>query len=137
MVAVRSPASAACAWDSFFFSSRRRHTRCYRDWSSDVCSSDLIPRCQQRTRSAGGRGTAEALGNRDLVLLALAVLAVISNWPRGVDYPWTGRPRIKEATGLSCHEGDARRSVATVQSPVASLVRTEWRGAENAAVAYG
>src|SRR5207245_235006 len=24
------------------FASRRRHTRCYRDWSSDVCSSDLI-----------------------------------------------------------------------------------------------
>src|SRR2546429_1749297 len=28
----------------FFFSSRRRHTRCSRDWSSDVCSSDLIAR---------------------------------------------------------------------------------------------
>src|SRR5256884_4684161 len=28
----------------FFFSSRRRHTRCSRDWSSDVCSSDLWPR---------------------------------------------------------------------------------------------
>src|SRR5256884_1714448 len=27
---------------SFFFSSRRRHTRCSRDWSSDVCSSDLV-----------------------------------------------------------------------------------------------
>src|SRR5205809_4241663 len=27
----------------FFFSSRRRHTRCSRDWSSDVCSSDLRP----------------------------------------------------------------------------------------------
>src|SRR2546429_9954391 len=27
----------------FFFSSRRRHTRCSRDWSSDVCSSDLAP----------------------------------------------------------------------------------------------
>src|SRR5205809_5744990 len=26
----------------FFFSSRRRHTSCSRDWSSDVCSSDLI-----------------------------------------------------------------------------------------------
>src|SRR5256884_4777193 len=25
----------------FFLSSRRRHTRCSRDWSSDVCSSDL------------------------------------------------------------------------------------------------
>src|SRR3989449_7370469 len=29
----------SCAF--FFFSSRRRHTRCSRDWSSDVCSSDL------------------------------------------------------------------------------------------------
>src|SRR5256886_11460426 len=28
---------------SFFFSSRRRHTRFDCDWSSDVCSSDLIP----------------------------------------------------------------------------------------------
>src|SRR5699024_11389071 len=26
----------------FFFSSRRRHTRSKRDWSSDVCSSDLM-----------------------------------------------------------------------------------------------
>src|SRR5438128_12685281 len=34
-----SEESHACP--SFFFSSRRRHTRCYRDWSSDVCSSDL------------------------------------------------------------------------------------------------
>src|SRR5206468_7731583 len=28
----------------FFFSSRRRHTRSDRDWSSDVCSSDLLGR---------------------------------------------------------------------------------------------
>src|SRR5204862_4812125 len=28
----------------FFFSSRRRHTRSLRDWSSDVCSSDLYRR---------------------------------------------------------------------------------------------
>src|SRR5947207_10718573 len=27
----------------FFFSSRRRHTRSLCDWSSDVCSSDLLP----------------------------------------------------------------------------------------------
>src|SRR2546429_7808495 len=31
-----------CICFFFFFSSRRRHTRCSRDWSSDVCSSDLI-----------------------------------------------------------------------------------------------
>src|SRR6266496_1588986 len=33
-----------CLWGHcvfFFFSSRRRHTRSLRDWSSDVCSSDL------------------------------------------------------------------------------------------------
>src|SRR5690349_22357593 len=29
---------------AFFFSSRRRHTRSLRDWSSDVCSSDLQAR---------------------------------------------------------------------------------------------
>src|SRR5947209_14103882 len=31
----------------FFFSSRRRHTRYWRDWSSDVCSSDLACRPRQ------------------------------------------------------------------------------------------
>src|SRR5690625_5915174 len=35
----------------FFFSSRRRHTRWPRDWSSDVCSSDLAER--QATKDAG------------------------------------------------------------------------------------
>src|SRR5690606_40461217 len=30
----------------FFFSSRRRHTRFSRDWSSDVCSSDLLSRTE-------------------------------------------------------------------------------------------
>src|SRR5204862_4547645 len=30
-----------CFFFFFFFSSRRRHTRSLRDWSSDVCSSDL------------------------------------------------------------------------------------------------
>src|SRR5690625_6885740 len=31
-----------CIGAVFFFSSRRRHTRWPRDWSSDVCSSDLV-----------------------------------------------------------------------------------------------
>src|SRR6266542_6113879 len=35
----------------FFFSSRRRHTRCYHDWSSDVCSSDLSVNAGSGTRS--------------------------------------------------------------------------------------
>src|SRR5262245_63779735 len=46
-------------WCVFFFSSRRRHTRCLSDWSSDVCSSDLEPEqlCAgraQRGRPVGG-----------------------------------------------------------------------------------
>src|SRR5438477_1234478 len=32
----------------FFFSSRRRHTRLTCDWSSDVCSSDLMPTREPR-----------------------------------------------------------------------------------------
>src|SRR5258707_6237090 len=36
-----SPASPQSVSIYFFFSSRRRHTRYWRDWSSDVCSSDL------------------------------------------------------------------------------------------------
>src|SRR3712207_9365996 len=35
----------------FFFSSRRRHTRYWRDWSSDVCSSDL---CVMQTSPSRG-----------------------------------------------------------------------------------
>src|SRR5437763_14044111 len=43
---------------SFFFSSRRRHTRYIGDWSSDVCSSDLLATVQDaeyQLRNAGAR----------------------------------------------------------------------------------
>src|SRR5690348_17825738 len=36
----------------FFFSSRRRHTRWTGDWSSDVCSSDLVDELDQAYRAA-------------------------------------------------------------------------------------
>src|SRR3712207_7268583 len=44
----------------FFFSSRRRHTRYWRDWSSDVCSSDLYhvwwdPDLYDQIEQAAGR----------------------------------------------------------------------------------
>src|SRR2546429_4345873 len=39
---LRGRATACANQVFFFFSSRRRHTRCSRDWSSDVCSSDLL-----------------------------------------------------------------------------------------------
>src|SRR5690625_8007140 len=45
-------------WELFFFSSRRRHTRWPRDWSSDVCSSDLESgeEARHRRRRRRGRG---------------------------------------------------------------------------------
>src|SRR3712207_7656818 len=56
----------------FFFSSRRRHTRYWRDWSSDVCSSDLgaivLPNVDKDNAVTGGAP---------------------DNWTGGV---WNGRP---------------------------------------------
>src|SRR3712207_8806208 len=50
--------------DIVFFSSRRRHTRYWRDWSSDVCSSDLRPR-----PPTGADHMKDALGTVQSVLL--------------------------------------------------------------------
>src|SRR5205809_333030 len=41
LLSITHPIRCHILW--YFFSSRRRHTRCSRDWSSDVCSSDLAP----------------------------------------------------------------------------------------------
>src|SRR2546429_2973218 len=49
----------------FFFSSRRRHTRCSRDWSSDVCSSDLhrARRREQRVRRVAPGAVRDGAGD--------------------------------------------------------------------------
>src|SRR2546429_2560424 len=50
----------------FFFSSRRRHTRCSRDWSSDVCSSDLLKGTStERQPSAPTPGGAGSTANAE------------------------------------------------------------------------
>src|SRR3989337_3266254 len=46
----------------FFLSSRRRHTRCYRDWSSDVCSSDLGRARHSRPGAQVGLGAGRSGG---------------------------------------------------------------------------
>src|SRR5437899_9696322 len=45
----------------FFFSSRRRHTRCLSDWSSDVCSSDLVLDGKGQIAAGGGMDGVEGL----------------------------------------------------------------------------
>src|SRR5207302_3694743 len=57
----------------FFFSSRRRHTRFSRDWSSDVCSSDLCSLFQDRFDEVdAGKASTDA---RQLWADALALVA--------------------------------------------------------------
>src|SRR5215813_14709833 len=63
--------SLSTCWLCFFFSSRRRHTRCGRDWSSDVCSSDLIAtgKLSPQTVSDIVEGVAEGCRENGCVLL--------------------------------------------------------------------
>src|SRR2546429_4550453 len=54
----------------FFFSSRRRHTRCSRDWSSDVCSSDLrkVLEFEELARAFGYSLGVEDLRQREIAV---------------------------------------------------------------------
>src|SRR5690606_28459648 len=61
-----------CADFLFFFSSRRRHTRFSRDWSSDVCSSDLT-----MTRTL-------TMGKASKTLMAVAVAASAGTGAAGI-----------------------------------------------------
>src|SRR5207245_6690066 len=62
---------------SFFFSSRRRHTRCYRDWSSDVCSSDLLATSFSRRRFT--TALFSGFGFLALLLAATGIYGVMSS----------------------------------------------------------
>src|SRR5690606_36141676 len=71
----------------FFFSSRRRHTRFSRDWSSDVCSSDLTLALVQVMPSS----------LRQIAELSLADRStewVRAKWPRLVDFRSSTFPRM-------------------------------------------
>src|SRR5207248_5148534 len=89
--------------NGFFFSSRRRHTRSYGDWSSDVCSSDLTEStladngteevtAKGRQQSPGKIGGRLALAVLGVIVLAAAFLA------RGPSVGWLKKHRIGSAT---------------------------------------
>src|SRR2546422_9017899 len=64
----------------FFFSSRRRHTRCSRDWSSDVCSSDLYAMPvgdMVSTETIGEAAAARLFGPLGSRLMSLSVLVSV------------------------------------------------------------
>src|SRR5207253_3572918 len=59
----------------FFYSSRRRHTRWPRDWSSDVCSSDLTP----TSSTAGRRGYLPIESSRAIPETTAMLIAYVSD----------------------------------------------------------
>src|SRR5205809_6829523 len=85
----------------FFFSSRRRHTRCSRDWSSDVCSSDLLRRRSgpgsDRCAARAGRRAASRPARDRLRLSALA-------WGRKI-----GRASCRERVEISVGAGALKK----------------------------
>src|SRR5690606_40708652 len=68
----------------FFFSSRRRHTRFSRDWSSDVCSSDLLRAFRDETDLTADPGLwaviTGALRTADNFVLLASPGAASSRW---------------------------------------------------------
>src|SRR3989449_2194708 len=97
----------------FFFSSRRRHTRCSRDWISDVCSSDLTQlRCaagERPTATVRRDVVAHSLFGVDLKLTAVR-LAELRLWLALVaDQDETDLARIAPLPNLDGHvrQGDA------------------------------
>src|SRR5207248_8327794 len=79
------------------FSSRRRHTRSYGDWSSDVCSSDLQNLIYQGRQRAGLRATGE-IG--DDAGLAIGVEQLRPPQDLGDDGPRQGVRECQAQTGI-------------------------------------
>src|SRR2546426_6448305 len=75
---------------SFFFSSRRRHTRLQGDWSSDVCSSDLAAYALARLKffAVGSFGTAIFVTYLVPTSLLFLPLAQVVNWLGLADSKW-------------------------------------------------
>src|SRR3712207_5039692 len=72
----------------FFFSSRRRHTRYWRDWSSDVCSSDLTT--SEKDTAMHGESILVDIGLAIVAATALAYLARMLRQPLLLAYIGAG-----------------------------------------------
>src|SRR2546422_5314377 len=87
----------------FFFSSRRRHTRCSRDWSSDVCSSDLQGMAVVSLRYFNAAGATEQRGEDhdpethlipNILAVALGKQPAVSIF--GTDYPTADGTAVRD-----------------------------------------
>src|SRR5204863_6252303 len=93
----------------FFFSSRRRHTRSLRDWSSDVCSSDLGCLCR----------------TKELVALAALDPKIVFFSPGFASGP-TPQARPTLLFGKGSRDGDGRRRLRSEERRVGKECRSLW-----------
>src|SRR5207249_9581944 len=102
----------------FFFSSRRRHTRSKRDWSSDVCSSDLGP-LEPVVAPAGFGSSDEArelASNWRRLTRAATLVAIITSpalfvyFTRQDNWAWWERSEERRV-GKGCRGGGGAASV--------------------------
>src|SRR5216683_602770 len=96
----------------FFFSSRRRHTRSDRDWSSDVCSSDLayLDCVRGGVVRKGARIGANStiLPGVEIGADALVGAGSVVRKPVPARAVWAGNPAVEikdEITKLACFAG--------------------------------
>src|SRR3712207_7709899 len=80
-----------------FFSSRRRHTRYWRDWSSDVCSADLPVSAVRRSASAFAQASISTSPVR-------ASCATTGTRPRSSSFTWS----IQDIGVRECGSAEAR-----------------------------
>src|SRR5687768_14214811 len=114
----------------FFFSSRRRHTRCSRDWSSDVCSSDLDVLDAARVAVIGVTEPFAAFPDGPVAravagAAALDTLVVVpagNEGPAGPGYGSIGGPGGSPAA-LTVGAADLRRETATVRVVIRAGLR--------------
>src|SRR5256885_2958429 len=128
----------------FFFSSRRRHTRLQGDWSSDVCSSDLIlehrrsGRKSLRKRAVLGVWKRPLLADR-LMRTAAPFSALVPGQPRLARTPYRDRVRESEVDGepltifASCladrvwpESASALEQIATVAGFKVGFPKQQW-----------
>src|SRR5689334_5279366 len=113
----------------FFFSSRRRHTRWNCDWSSDVCSSDLV-RGVMETGDSGLVRSAQRLG----MITSELQEGIMKTRMQPIEHIWSKLPRVVRDLSNSLHkqvqlvmegrETELDRSLLeAVKDPLTHLVR--------------
>src|SRR3712207_6168395 len=101
----------------FFFSSRRRHTRYWRDWSSDVCSSDLDSHDICFIPDGDTRGfLSRRLGSRPGPLVDAATGATVG------EHDGTYGFTVGQRRGLGVAAGDSRPRYVLGIEPVSRTV---------------